>query len=64
MMADSPDFKFEQFEHGDGDVAIFTVCGRTQLNLIGVNTIRQCAEGIQGSQNKSSAALRRSPRCI
>ncbi len=46
-MADSPGFKFEQFEHGDGDVAIFTVCGRTQLNLIGVNTIRQCAEGIQ-----------------
>ncbi len=47
MTADSAGFNFEQFEHGDGDVAIFTVCGRTQLNLIGIDTITQCAEGIQ-----------------
>ena len=42
-----PGFKFDQFEHGDGDVAIFTVRGRTALNLVGIDTLKQCAEGIQ-----------------
>ncbi len=40
-------FRSEQFEHDDGDVAIFTVCGRTGLNLIGADTVRQCAEGVR-----------------
>lgn len=47
MSARDPGFKFEQFDHGEGDVAIFTMCGRTSLNLIGSDVLRQCAEGIQ-----------------
>jgi enoyl-CoA hydratase len=47
-MTSEPGFKFERFRHGDGDVAVFTVCGRTPLNLIGVDTIKQCADGIRG----------------
>lgn len=47
MSTTDPGLQFEQFEHDDGDVAIFTVCGRTALNLIGIDTLRHCAEGIQ-----------------
>jgi enoyl-CoA hydratase/carnithine racemase len=39
-------FQFEKISHTEGDVAVFTVHGRTRLNLIGIDTIRQCAEGI------------------
>tara|TARA_Y100000588_G_scaffold342335_1_gene387085 strand:- start:2771 stop:3541 length:771 start_codon:yes stop_codon:yes gene_type:complete len=38
-------FKFEQ--HLDEGVAIFTVRGRTRLNLIGIDTLTECAEGIE-----------------
>ncbi|MFT4562034.1 MAG: enoyl-CoA hydratase [Gammaproteobacteria bacterium] len=46
-------FSFERLEQEDGDVAIFTVHGRTQLNLVGIQTILQCADGISGQSTHS-----------
>ncbi|MDA0822788.1 MAG: enoyl-CoA hydratase-related protein, partial [Proteobacteria bacterium] len=39
-------FSFERLEHEDGDVVIFTVHGRTKLNLVGVDAVLQCVDGI------------------
>ena len=60
VSTEDPGFRFEQFEHGDGDVAILTVCGRTSLNLIGIDTVRRCTEGIRShatDQNLRCAVL-------
>lgn len=50
-MPENRGFKFER--DPDGDVAIFTVCGSTRLNLVGIDTLTQCAEGIQSHAENS-----------
>ncbi|HJP35494.1 MAG TPA: enoyl-CoA hydratase [Gammaproteobacteria bacterium] len=47
MTTDEPGFECELFRHGDGDVAIFTVSGRTRINVIGRQAVTRCAEGIR-----------------
>lgn len=47
-------FVFEKFEHDEGDIAIFSVRGRTRINLVGIETVTACAEGIRSHANERS----------
>ena len=53
MSTDESGFSFERLGQEGGDVAIFTVHGRTKLNLLGVETIVQCADGIREQSARS-----------
>lgn len=45
-MSTTDGFKYEKFAHSGGDVAIFTVHGHTRLNVVGIETLRQCSAGV------------------
>jgi len=40
-------FTYEKFEHSGGDVIIFTIHGRTRLNVVGGEILNDCAAGIR-----------------
>lgn len=39
-------FSGETFAHSGGNVAIFTVHGQTRLNVVGIDTLRACTDGV------------------
>jgi enoyl-CoA hydratase/carnithine racemase len=45
-MNTSNGFTFEKFAHSGGDVVIFTVHGKTRLNVVGIDTLRECSAGV------------------
>jgi len=47
-------FSWETVAHGNGNVAIFSVHGQTRLNVVGIDTMHACVEGVAAASKDST----------